>query len=804
MVIEDRFVGGSGHALSLTLAAAGAGMPRTTTPPACHLELADGPSAGGAPLDEPRYSVFMDGEKRRSLTEAFIKDTLDVLPVRPEAVDHVRGPLLQISRVPGNDSAVDVRVMHHFRAHFRESGSPHLLLSAHASPSVSADAEVAAAGASTCRLQQQQEPGAGGGRETPDCDGQQQPPTPTSPAAQASPSAPGRPAITEIDSSSRSSSAGGSSSSAGCSEHAVDAPAGPYSAGGAGPGEPGRELAQVRQALAPAAPAGRRQAAAQQRCSNLWEIDPAEVVVGERLAVGGFAEVFLGKYQGTLVAVKLLLNVDAAGRRRFLSEVQLLASLRHPNILLFMGYSLHPYLAIITEFMHRGSLFKLLHKGGNRPLEPRLARAAALSVARGMAYLASRQPPLVHLDLKSANVLVDDKFRFKIADFGLSRVRSSSYVSSTAPAGTAQWMAPEILRSEQFTEAADVYSYGIILWECLTGRIPWEGMLAVQVVGAVGFQHCTLPRPEEGEPVLVDLCMRCMSQRPSDRPAFAQVVAELEQAFGPPSLASSLHSTLSDRTVQLDSSSTEGGEGMARELPPLLPPAAAALEPAAAGGPGSAQGLSPFGAATAQGLLEGDAEGVPAAWRGSADASPFAAAQPIIEEPPSSDGIPGGSGRSDPRLPPVPLHPADSITNASPFAFLQQRALSSQPSAPRTGGRDGCSRSWERAEEEQQVPHSRTSILDQQTGSARSSCASQDAGVAAALHVALRLGPPKTAADEAPQAAPPAAAQGHARRQASLRPACSLSAINQALGSELQQQMGFRHEHSLALPAADA
>jgi serine/threonine protein kinase len=112
--------------------------------------------------------------------------------------------------------------------------------------------------------------------------------------------------------------------------------------------------------------------------------------------------------------------------------------------------------------MHRGCLFKIIARGGRKPLDPRLQRSIAISVARGMAYLHSRSPPLLHMDLKSPNILVDDKWRIKIADFGLSKVKRST-VLSTAAGGTAEWMAPEVLRSEPCDGIkADVYSYGVV------------------------------------------------------------------------------------------------------------------------------------------------------------------------------------------------------------------------------------------------------------------------------------------------------------------------------------------------------
>jgi hypothetical protein len=316
---------------------------------------------------------------------------------------------------------------------------------------------------------------------------------------------------------------------------ALPAPAAAGTAPGAGPrivevGPDSEELCSGSAAARPAACAA--PSSVQEPCAAAhsaprrgpWELDPGQILMGERLAVGGFSEVFAGKLAGTLVAVKVLLNVDASGRERFLREVALMASLRHPNLLLFMGYASGPRLAIVSEFMHRGSLFGLLRRGRGSPAAPRLARSVAVSVARGMAHLHARSPPLLHLDLKSPNILLDDRYRVKIADFGLSRVRAATFVSG-AGGGTPEWMAPEVLRSEPCDEAADVYSYGVVLWELLTGEAPWAELNPMQVVGAVGFMGRALPPPPEGgDAVLGGLCRRCISPAPRDRPSFAEIV----------------------------------------------------------------------------------------------------------------------------------------------------------------------------------------------------------------------------------------------------------------------------------------
>lgn len=261
-------------------------------------------------------------------------------------------------------------------------------------------------------------------------------------------------------------------------------------------------------------------------CEIPWE----DLVIGERIGLGSYGEVYHADWNGTEVAVKKFLDQDFSGAAlaEFKREVRIMQRLRHPNVVLFMGaVTRPPNLSIITEFLPRGSLYRIIHRPHCQIDEKRRIKMA-LDVAKGMNCLHTSIPTIVHRDLKSPNLLVDEDWNVKVCDFGLSRLKHNTFLSSKSTAGTPEWMAPEVLRNENSNEKCDVYSFGVILWELATLRLPWSGMNPMQVVGAVGFQNRRLDIPKDLDPLVGRIIWECWQTDPNLRPSFAQLTVALK------------------------------------------------------------------------------------------------------------------------------------------------------------------------------------------------------------------------------------------------------------------------------------
>ncbi|KAH0475305.1 MAG: uncharacterized protein KVP18_004408 [Porospora cf. gigantea A] len=182
---------------------------------------------------------------------------------------------------------------------------------------------------------------------------------------------------------------------------------------------------------------------------------------------------------------------DVQHARNFYQEFRILSRLKHPHIVMFLGVLVSPLYCIVTEYVPCGSLYDLLHKQ-SYPFSLSQMLKIALNVACALAHMHSQG--VVHCDVKSPNVLVESSGQVKLCDFGLAIDFNDDMEEFRAcraiPAGsvgTHPWMAPELLRGESVTKAADVYSFGVLLWEMITRQIPFDGWPLGHVIASVGY-----------------------------------------------------------------------------------------------------------------------------------------------------------------------------------------------------------------------------------------------------------------------------------------------------------------------------
>eukprot|EP00741_Cyanophora_paradoxa_P006060 tig00000981_g5878.t1 len=286
----------------------------------------------------------------------------------------------------------------------------------------------------------------------------------------------------------------------------------------------------------------------------MWKINFKEIALGERIGSGSFGEVRVGTWKGLEVAVKILKDQDLNEEmtNTFSSEVSLMRKLSHPNVVQLLGACCEPpNLAIVTPLHRKGSLFRVLHRV-RIDLSWHRRVCMAIDVALGMTYLHSMR--VCHRDLKSANCLVDKHNAVRVGDFGFSRVKTTTMDKFQTQAGTYAYMAPEVLRNEPYNESADVFSFGVVLWELLKREEPFHWMSPYAIPFFISSGN-RLPVPDENPEQLAafgsyrELLLSCWHEEPAARPSFEVILERLKQiaseikraaaaaAGGPPSPA---------------------------------------------------------------------------------------------------------------------------------------------------------------------------------------------------------------------------------------------------------------------------
>lgn len=204
----------------------------------------------------------------------------------------------------------------------------------------------------------------------------------------------------------------------------------------------------------------------------------------------------------------------------------------------FKGLVFEP-VCIVTEYCKHGNLFDLLQGRDNGeyrfdlPWKTRLSIAA--DVSRAMNFLHTQPTPVIHRDLKSLNILIDANWRAKISDFGLSRFKANGpQALMTSQCGTFQWMAPEVIGSMNYTEKADIYSFGINLWELYTRKTPFAGLLPMQIAIVVHTHRKRPQIPDDCPKWYSQLISDCWCHEPIRRPCFSEILQRLKQGGDEP------------------------------------------------------------------------------------------------------------------------------------------------------------------------------------------------------------------------------------------------------------------------------
>ncbi|XP_051152042.1 probable receptor-like protein kinase At2g42960 [Andrographis paniculata] len=270
-----------------------------------------------------------------------------------------------------------------------------------------------------------------------------------------------------------------------------------------------------------------------------------EHVIGE----GGYGVVYRGKLvNGTEVAVKKLLNNLGQAEKEFRVEVEAIGHVRHKNLVRLLGYCIEGvHRMLVYEYVNNGNLEQWLHgamrQRGSLTWEARMK--VLLGTAKALAYLhESIEPKVVHRDIKSSNILIDNDFNAKVSDFGLAKLLESgeSHIT-TRVMGTFGYVAPEYANSGLLNEKSDIYSFGVLLLEAITGRDPvdygrppdevnvveWlKMMVANRKAEEVVDPNIEAPPTTRALKCALLIAIRCVDHDSEKRPKMSQVVRMLE------------------------------------------------------------------------------------------------------------------------------------------------------------------------------------------------------------------------------------------------------------------------------------
>ncbi|XBH74843.1 hypothetical protein VPH35_101714 [Triticum aestivum] len=252
---------------------------------------------------------------------------------------------------------------------------------------------------------------------------------------------------------------------------------------------------------------------------------------------------------GTQVAVKLRSHSSNQGVRQFLAEAQVLSRIHHKNLVSMIGYCKDgEQMALVYEYMPEGTLQEHIADNIRRALPWRQRLRVALESAQGLEYLHKGcNPPLIHMDVKTANILLNERLEAKIADFGLSKAfncHDDTHISTNTIAGTHGYKDPEYSRTGQASTKSDVYSFGVVLLELVTGK---PAILPdTEPISIINWARQRLARGDiegvvdtrmQGDHDInavwkaTEIALKCTEQVPLQRPSMAEVVMQIQECL---------------------------------------------------------------------------------------------------------------------------------------------------------------------------------------------------------------------------------------------------------------------------------
>ncbi|XP_030456003.2 leucine-rich repeat receptor protein kinase HPCA1 [Syzygium oleosum] len=266
------------------------------------------------------------------------------------------------------------------------------------------------------------------------------------------------------------------------------------------------------------------------------------------LGAGGYGKVYRGVLpDGHIIAIKRAQQGSMQGAVEFKTEIELLSRVHHKNLVALIGFCFEQgEQMLVYEYMPNGTLRDSLTGKSGIYLDWKRRLRIALGSARGLAYLHElANPPIIHRDVKSTNILLDEHLTAKVADFGLSKLVSDSTKGhvSTQVKGTLGYLDPEYYMTQQLTEKSDVYSFGVVMLELITAKQPIEkGKYVVREIRTAmdkndqdyyGVREMMDPSMRStgklvGFGRFLDLAMQCVEESAVDRPTMSEVVKAIE------------------------------------------------------------------------------------------------------------------------------------------------------------------------------------------------------------------------------------------------------------------------------------